>query len=85
MWGCWASRRYAVAAALALPFLFASPAHATDKQESTSKRENVRVTRKIEVDGKTIAISVRGRDSADADHDSSTAALIRRYRAARNR
>ena len=66
MWGCWASRRFAVAALLALPFLFASPIEAADKpttKEGASKRENLRVTRKIEVDGNAIEISTTQRDS----------------------
>jgi hypothetical protein len=46
-----------------LPFLVASPAGAQDAKESQSKRENMRVTRRIEVDGKTIEISATGRDS----------------------
>ena len=50
MWGCWASRRFVAAALLVLPFLVASPAGAQDAKEPQSKRENLRVTRKIEVD-----------------------------------
>lgn len=70
MWACWASRRFAVLLALSLPFLMTSTAGAGKAPEATVTRDDGKVTKKIEVDGKTVTITA----TADGS-DSSTITL----------
>ena len=67
MWGCWASRRTAVALLLALPFVIASPAAAKRARETSTKPQETKVTQKIQIDGKTISISSSSNDSDSTD------------------
>jgi len=68
MWGCWASRRTAVALLLVLPSLIAAPAEAQRERETTVKKPDVTVTRKVERSRPTITIS----SSNDSDSTSIT-------------
>ena len=63
MWAFWASKRFAAAALLALPFVLAAPAHAGRVKETTATSSDSRVVKRIEIDGKTVTISASSNDS----------------------
>jgi cytoskeletal protein CcmA (bactofilin family) len=67
MWGCWASRRTAAALLLALPFVIASPAAAKHPREHTTNPQDVKVTQKVRIDGRTISITTSSNDSDSTD------------------
>src|SRR6185436_4217212 len=57
----------AVALLLALPFVSASPAAAKHARETTAKQQDVKVTQRVKIDGKTISISTSSNDSDSTD------------------
>ena len=67
MWGCWASRRTAAALLLALPFVIASPVAAKHAREHTTNPQDVKVTQKVRIDGRTISITTSSNDSDSTD------------------
>jgi cytoskeletal protein CcmA (bactofilin family) len=52
---------------LALPFVIASPAAAKHAHETSTKHQDVTVTQRVKIDGKTISISTSSNDSDSTD------------------